>query len=99
MRYLPGIPERFHKHFRIQVAHFQPDEVALYGEGVFPRVSLDLPRAPDLHGEYEQLVERAREHILREKEETERPSSAVSGGRGIHTQRDDQPNVSTLPTV
>ncbi len=26
------------------MAHFEPDEIWLFGEGVFPRVSLDLPR-------------------------------------------------------
>ena len=91
IKYLPGIPEKFEKSFRIQVAHFELDEVALYGEGVFPRVSLDLPRAPDVEGEYERLVARAREQILRERRENERPSSAVSG-KGM----DDPPHADDL---
>ena len=29
---------------QIQVAHFEPDEIILTGEGVFPRISFNLPR-------------------------------------------------------
>ena len=29
---------------QIQVAHFEPDEIVLTGEGVFPRISFNLPR-------------------------------------------------------
>ena len=47
--------------------------------GVFPRISLDLPRAPDLDGHYEELVTKARETVMQERREMERPSSAVSG--------------------
>ena len=97
IKYLPGIPEKFEKNFRIQVAHFEPDEVTLYGEGVFPRVSLDLPRAPDGEGEYERLVSRAHEQILRERLETERPSSAVSGKGMDDSPRGEDLHVSPSP--
>ncbi len=33
VKFLPGVPEKFQKTFQIQVAHFEPDEVHLYGEG------------------------------------------------------------------
>ena len=79
------------------MAHFEPDEVTLYGEGVFPRVSLDLPRAPDGEGEYERLVTQAREHILRERRETERPSSAVSGNGMDDSPHGEDLHVSTSP--
>ena len=88
MKYLPGIPEKFQKNFKIQVAHFEPDEVTLYGEGVFPRISLDLPRAQDVEGQYERLQTLARDVIQRERRETERPSSAVSGKR-MDAQQED----------
>ncbi|XP_048371298.1 hydrocephalus-inducing protein homolog [Sphaerodactylus townsendi] len=42
--YLPGIPEAFHRTFKIQVAHLEPDHITLKGEGIFPRILLDLPR-------------------------------------------------------
>lgn len=42
--YLPGIPEVFHRSFHLQVAFFEPETISLRGEGVFPRVCLDLPR-------------------------------------------------------
>ncbi|KAM6946364.1 hydrocephalus-inducing protein homolog [Aplochiton taeniatus] len=42
--YLPGVPEVFHKSFQLQVAFYQPDLITLTGEGIFPRLCLDLPR-------------------------------------------------------
>uniref|UniRef100_W5LN16 HYDIN axonemal central pair apparatus protein n=1 Tax=Astyanax mexicanus TaxID=7994 RepID=W5LN16_ASTMX len=42
--YLPGIPEVFEKTFLLQVAFFEPEVITLRGEGIFPRVVLDLPR-------------------------------------------------------
>lgn len=34
VKFLPGVPEKFQKTFQIQVAHFEPDEVHLFGEGM-----------------------------------------------------------------
>uniref|UniRef100_A0A8C4S4T7 HYDIN axonemal central pair apparatus protein n=1 Tax=Erpetoichthys calabaricus TaxID=27687 RepID=A0A8C4S4T7_ERPCA len=42
--YFPGIPETFQKSFDIQVSYFKPDTVFVKGEGIFPRIFLDLPR-------------------------------------------------------
>lgn len=42
--YLPGIPEVFQRNFQIQIAHLVPENITLYGEGIFPRISLDLHR-------------------------------------------------------
>nr|KAG5712964.1 hypothetical protein BaRGS_021758 [Batillaria attramentaria] len=64
VRFLPGVPERFHKSFSVQVAHFEADVINLYGEGVFPRVSLDLPRYIDDSGYYEALLEEARANLM-----------------------------------
>ena len=81
MRFLPGIPQKFHKSFLLQVAHFQPDNVNLFGEGVFPRVSLDLPRISDAGGQYESLLKEARENLANETKRHARPTSAVSQQR------------------
>ena len=61
IRFLPGIPDVFHKTFPIQVAHFEPDNITVNGEGVFPRISLDLPRL--VTEEYENLWKTARENV------------------------------------
>ena len=29
---------------QIQVAHFEPDEIVLTGEGIFPQITFNLPR-------------------------------------------------------
>lgn len=42
--YLPGIPEVFQRSFQIQIAHLDPENITLYGEGIFPQISLDLHR-------------------------------------------------------
>ncbi|XP_029289106.1 hydrocephalus-inducing protein homolog [Cottoperca gobio] len=42
--YLPGIPEVFEKRLQLQVAFLPPQDITLTGEGVFPRISLNLPR-------------------------------------------------------
>ncbi|KAF7656194.1 hypothetical protein LDENG_00045050 [Lucifuga dentata] len=42
--YLPGIPEVFEKKFYLQVACLPSQEIILTGEGVFPRISLNLPQ-------------------------------------------------------
>ncbi|XP_051830566.1 hydrocephalus-inducing protein homolog [Antechinus flavipes] len=42
--YLPGVPEVFERSFQIQIAHLEPETLTLRGEGIFPRISLDLPR-------------------------------------------------------
>lgn len=80
VKYLPGIPEIFTKTFNIQVAHFEPDKITLNGEGVFPRVSLDLPRNSDPEGYYNDLVTRAKENVFKTAKTpkiTERPQSGL----------------------
>lgn len=42
--FIPGVPEHFRHSFHIKIGHFKPTEFTLSGEGVFPRISLDLPR-------------------------------------------------------
>ena len=65
VKYLPGAPEDFRKSFVIQVAHFEPDIITISGTGVFPRISLDLPRTVDSEGQYEKLVQHAKENLTK----------------------------------
>jgi len=65
IKYLPGVPEKFDKCFRVQVAHFEPDLVTIHGEGVFPRISLDLPRVIDGEGRYKTLMREAKGNVYK----------------------------------
>lgn len=79
IKYMPSGPQKFHSSFQIQVAHFEPDSVNIYGEGVFPRLTLDLPRAGDADGTCERLLEAAREKLTKEiNKKFNRPTSCVS---------------------
>lgn len=42
--YLPGVPEVFKKQLQLKVAFLPPQDITLTGEGVFPRISLNLPK-------------------------------------------------------
>ena len=53
VKLIPGTPEPFLKKLRVQVAHFEPHVLEIKGEGVFPRLVLDLPR------EYKEEEQRA----------------------------------------
>ena len=79
VHFLPGVPEVFKRSFQvcvifyvhvsytayiqIQVAHLQPDEITLVGEGIFPRISFNLPsKLTELsYTEYSQLRETAQQ--------------------------------------
>ena len=85
VKFLPGVPEKFHKSFQLQVAHFEPDTVNLLGEGVFPRISLDLPRQQDPEGQYESFMKEVREQLTTEtKRSAKRPTSGVSQQGEVH---------------
>ena len=47
VNYLPGVPMNFNETIKIQVAHFQPDEITITGEAVFPRISFNVPQPMD----------------------------------------------------
>nr|XP_056718300.1 hydrocephalus-inducing protein homolog [Euleptes europaea] len=61
--YLPGVPEVFQRTFKIQVAHLEPDSITLKGEGVFPRIYLDLPRNLQGNEHYSSILREAKQHI------------------------------------
>jgi len=42
--YLPRSPGRFKDEFSIRVGHFEPDTIRLFGESVYPKLTLALPR-------------------------------------------------------
>ncbi|XP_021488188.2 hydrocephalus-inducing protein homolog [Meriones unguiculatus] len=66
--YLPGIPEVFQRSFQIQIAHLDPEKITLYGEGVFPRISLDLHRNLKGNEKYERFLEQAKKITAKEYE-------------------------------
>ena len=68
----------------VQVAHFEPDIITLHGEGVFPRVSLDLPRYMDDEGYYESLLKEARKNLMPEGSDSLLPPA---GGAGLQDPR------------
>uniref|UniRef100_A0A670KA82 HYDIN axonemal central pair apparatus protein n=1 Tax=Podarcis muralis TaxID=64176 RepID=A0A670KA82_PODMU len=67
--YLPGIPEVFQRTFQIQVAHMDPELITLKGEGIFPRICVDLPinLAMQVQLEVERLL--VREHALEQQKQ------------------------------
>ncbi|XP_077372587.1 hydrocephalus-inducing protein homolog [Festucalex cinctus] len=62
VHYLPGIPERFEKRLQVVVAHLPPQVITLTGEGVFPKISLDLPRSLAKE-RYNEVLDLAREAV------------------------------------
>ena len=50
VKFLPGVPDRFERTFKILVAHFEPEDITIFCEGIFPRITLDLPRYDDPQG-------------------------------------------------
>lgn len=57
----PGMPDKIEETLKIRVAHFQPLIVTLLGEGVYPSLSLTLPRVRS--PEYEQALIEAEESM------------------------------------
>ncbi|XP_049339422.1 hydrocephalus-inducing protein homolog isoform X2 [Astyanax mexicanus] len=76
--YLPGIPEVFEKTFLLQVAFFEPEVITLRGEGIFPRVVLDLPRDLDKE-QYNSVVKEAKEAMESERQREEALSRPATG--------------------
>ncbi|XP_041629006.1 hydrocephalus-inducing protein homolog isoform X5 [Vulpes lagopus] len=64
--YLPGVPEIFQRSFQIQIAHLDPENITLHGEGIFPRICLDLPRKLQGNEKYEAFLNQARKNLDKE---------------------------------
>ncbi|XP_035381538.1 hydrocephalus-inducing protein homolog [Electrophorus electricus] len=93
--YLPGMPEVFHKTLQLQVAFFEPVDITLRGEGVFPRVCLDLPR--DLDEErYSSVLKEAREAVESRRQREEALSRPGTGWAEELCEEDCTPTVSAL---
>ena len=92
IKYIPGVPDYFSTSFQIQVAHFEPDVVNLTGEGVFPRISLDLPRIWNDEGHYEKLLSNARDILTKRYRDRQRMTSlmTVTDGGGELISGDEQ---------
>ena len=56
VKFLPGVPDKFQRSFKIQVAHFEPEDISIFCEGIFPRITLDLPRYDDPEGKTLKLL-------------------------------------------
>lgn len=46
----------------MRVGHFEPEEICLTGEGVFPRITLDLPRDTE-NDRFKKLFETAKGNL------------------------------------
>ena len=76
---------------QVRVAHFEPDNITLTGEGVFPRVIFDLP--PDKEDErYGALSKQAGENLEKEKSSLS-DKSADLPFRALAEVGDSFPNV------
>ncbi|XP_037371987.1 hydrocephalus-inducing protein homolog isoform X2 [Talpa occidentalis] len=64
--YLPGVPEVFQRSFQIQIAHLDPESITLSGEGIFPRICLDLPRNLKGNEKYETFLNQAKKNLEKE---------------------------------
>lgn len=62
IKYLPGVPAKFEKRFMIRVGHFEAEEIKLSGEGVFPRITLDLPRDTE-NDRFKELLDIAKRNL------------------------------------
>ncbi|XP_067158936.1 hydrocephalus-inducing protein homolog [Apteryx mantelli] len=80
--YLPGVPGDFYRTFQIQVGHLEPEKISLKGEGIFPRIYMDLPRNIKGNVKYEKLLKEAkgklkkgnrREEVILQKATTVEP--------------------------
>ncbi|TEA38515.1 hypothetical protein DBR06_SOUSAS110422, partial [Sousa chinensis] len=67
--YLPGVPEIFERSFQIQIAHLDPENITLSGEGIFPRICVDLPRNLKGCEKYEIFLNQARKNLEETKNE------------------------------
>ena len=73
---IPGSPEPFHKSLRLQVAHFEPHSIDVRGQGVFPRLVLDLPR--QYTPEEQQVFEEAKAILIMRHEAKNADQNRIS---------------------
>lgn len=64
MKVTPGIPDRISEKFHVQVAHFEPEEIFIVGEGIYPCVAFNIPHVYDLEDTYEAFLEQAHSRLV-----------------------------------
>ncbi|XP_069510876.1 hydrocephalus-inducing protein homolog [Ambystoma mexicanum] len=69
--YFPGMPEVFQRTFQVQVAHLEPENITVKGEGIFSRICLDLPRDVQGQEKYQSLLKVAKENLEKERQSDE----------------------------
>ncbi|XP_078720178.1 hydrocephalus-inducing protein homolog isoform X2 [Lampetra fluviatilis] len=88
---LPGVPEPFQHAVALRIAHFEPEVLKVYGEGVFPIVHLDLPRNMDGYESFQAFLKEAAkggaECETSQEEHPSRPGTSL---------REQQPDESCL---
>nr|XP_032813560.1 hydrocephalus-inducing protein homolog isoform X3 [Petromyzon marinus] len=88
---LPGVPEPFQHAVALRIAHFEPEVLKVYGEGVFPIVHLDLPRNMDGYERFQAFLKEAdkggAECETSQEEHPSRPGTSL---------REQQPDESCL---
>ncbi|XP_036202709.1 hydrocephalus-inducing protein homolog [Myotis myotis] len=85
--YLPGGPEIFQRSFQVQIAHLDPESITLRGEGIFPRIYIDLPRNLKGNEKYEIFLNQARENLENELDKDE----ILSHTETIEEMSEDEP--------
>ncbi|XP_035521672.1 hydrocephalus-inducing protein homolog [Morone saxatilis] len=84
--YLPGIPGVFEKKLQLQLAFLPPQDITLTGEGVFPRIRLNLPQ--NLSEEcYSDVVQKAKTAVEADRVRMEFMTGFATGG-GATTEAD-----------
>ncbi|KFV73572.1 Hydrocephalus-inducing protein, partial [Struthio camelus australis] len=89
--YLPGVPGDFYRTFRIQVGHLEPEEISLKGEGVFPRICMDLPRNIKGNKKYEKLLKEAKEKL--EKDNRREEAVLLGEATAVEPHTDDSDSM------
>ncbi|KAJ3287536.1 hypothetical protein HK104_008544 [Borealophlyctis nickersoniae] len=73
VRFCIMVPEVVDDYLYIQIAHFEPVPIKVVGNGIFPRITVNLPRAPDER--YDALLAEVRSTVTGKKP---KHSSSVS---------------------
>ena len=61
MQVVAGMPDYIQETLTVKVAHFEPVTVSLVGQGVYPALSLTLPRSRN--AEYDQALVNAQDSL------------------------------------
>ena len=75
VRLLPGLPMRIKETFLLQVAHFEPVPIAIGAEGIYSRVTLNLPREETV--EFASFMATAEEAIAKQRAAMENFNAAT----------------------